>query len=139
VIARLRVLTERLESPRPRLLFRVLFTVTATSLTLLPFVRFLHSGTDMDYRTWFKAGQTVLQGGEIYPHAQIFSFMYPPTCALLLALPALFGEAALILILAALNTFAWILCIKFSRALLSQTWIENSPTAIANLIVMPFV
>jgi alpha-1,2-mannosyltransferase len=136
---RLRVLSERLETQRARLSLRVLFTVTATSLTLLPFVRFLHSGTDMDYRTWFKAGQTVLQGGEIYPHAQIFSFMYPPTCALLLALPALFGEAALILILSTLNTLAWILCINFSRALLSQTRIENPPTAIANLIVMPFV
>jgi hypothetical protein len=135
----LRVLSERLDTHRARLSLRVLFTVAATSLTLLPFVRYLHSGTDMDYRTWFEAGQTVLRSGEIYPHAQIFSFMYPPTCALLLALPALFGEAALILILSSLNTLAWILCIKFSRALLSQTWIENPPTAIANLIVMPFV
>ncbi|TMP93805.1 MAG: DUF2029 domain-containing protein, partial [Verrucomicrobia bacterium] len=139
MIARLRVLTERLESPRPRLLFRVLFIVTATTFTLLPFVRFLHSGTDMDYRTWFQAGQTVLQGGEIYPHAQIFPFMYPPTCALLLALPAFFGKAAMILILSSLNTVAWILCIRFSSALMSEQRAQNTPIVVATFIVMPFV
>ena len=139
MIARLRVLTERLESPRPRLLFRVLFIVTAITFTLLPFVRFLHSGTDMDYRTWFQAGQTVLQGGEIYPHAQIFPFMYPPTCALLLALPAFFGKAAMILILSSLNTVAWILCIRFSSALMSEQRAQNAPIVIASFIVIPFV
>ena len=139
MIARLRVLTERLESPRPRLLFRVLFIVTAITFTLLPFVRFLHSGTDMDYRTWFQAGQTVLQGGEIYPHAQIFPFMYPPTCALLLALPAFFGKAAMILILSSLNTVAWILCIRFSSALMSEQRAQNAHIVVATFIVMPFV
>ena len=139
MIARLRVLTERLESQRPRLLFRVLFIVTAITFTLLPFVRFLHSGTDMDYRTWFQAGQTVLQGGEIYPRAQIFPFMYPPTCALLLAGPAFFGEPALILILSSLNTVAWILCIRFSSALMSEQRAQNTPIVVATFIVMPFV
>jgi hypothetical protein len=139
VIARLRVVAERLESSRARLLFRVLFIATAITFTLLPFVRFLHSGTDMDYRTWFQAGQTVLQGGEIYPRVQIFPFMYPPTCALLLALPAFFGKAALILILSSLNTVAWILCIRFSSVLISEQRLQNTPVVIANLIVIPFV
>jgi glycosyl transferase family 87 len=139
VIARLRVLAERLESPRPRLLIRVLFIATAITFTFLPFVRFLHSGTDMDYRTWFQAGQTVLQGREIYPRAQIFPFMYPPTCALLLALPAFFGKAAMILILSSLNTVAWILCIRFSSVLMSEQRLQNTPIVIANLIVIPFV
>jgi hypothetical protein len=139
VIARLRILTERLESPRARLLIRVLFVTTAITYTLLPFVRFLRSGTDMDYRTWFDAGQTVLRGGEIYPRGQDFPFMYPPTCALLLALPAFFGKAALILILSSLNTMAWILCIRFSSALMSELRAQNAPIVIATLIVMPFV
>jgi hypothetical protein len=139
VIARLRILTERLESPRARLLIRVLFITTAITFTLLPFVRFLRSGTDMDYRTWFDAGQTVLRGGEIYPRGQDFPFMYPPTCALLLALPAFFGKAALILILSSLNTMAWILCIRFSSALMSELRAQNAPIVIATLIVMPFV
>ena len=75
----------------------------------------------MDYRTWFDAGRTVLRGDELYPHAQNFPFMYPPTCALLLAGPAFFGKPAMILILTSLNTMAWILCIRFSSALMSGT------------------
>jgi len=139
VIARLRVLTERLEDSRARLLIRVLFITTAITLTLLPFVRFLHSGTQMDYRTWFDAGQTVLHGSEIYPHTENFPFMYPPTCALLLAAPAFFGKPALILILSALNTMVWILCIRFSSTLISEQRAQNAPIVIANFIVIPFV
>jgi len=139
VIAPLRVLTERLEGSHARLLIRVLFLTTATTFTLLPFVRFLHSGTNMDYRNWFDAGQTVLRGSEIYPHTQNFPFMYPPTCALLLAAPAFFGKPALILILSALNTMAWILCIRFSSTLISEQRAQNAPIVIANFIVIPFV
>jgi len=139
VITWLRVLTERLERSPARLFIRGLFITTAITFTLLPFVRFLHSGTDMDYRTWADAGLTVLRGGELYPHTQNFPFMYPPTCALLLAGPALFGKPALILILASLNTVAWILCIRFSSALISEPRVQNAPVVIANFIVIPFV
>jgi hypothetical protein len=139
VITWLRAFVERLERPRAGLLIRVLFVSTAITFTFLPFVRFLHSGTDMDYRTWFDAGQTVLRGNEIYPHTQNFPFMYPPTCALLLAGPAFFGKPALILILSALNTIAWILCIRFSSALISEPRVQNALIAIANFIVIPFV
>jgi hypothetical protein len=139
VIARVRVLIERLEGSRARFLIRVLFITTATTFTLLPFVRFLHSGTQMDYRTWFDAGQTVLRGGELYPRTQDFPFMYPPTCALFLAGPAFFGKPVLILILTSLNTMAWILCIRFSSALMSEERVQNAPIVIANFIVIPFV
>jgi Glycosyltransferase family 87 len=139
VIARLRVLTERLESSRARLLIRVLFITTAITFTFLPFVRFLQSGTQMDYRTWFDAGQTVLRGAEIYPRGQNFPFMYPPTCALLLAGPAFFGKPALILILSSLNTLAWILCLRFSNALMSEQRAQNAHVVIATFIVIPFV
>src|SRR5438309_10880733 len=93
----------------------------------------------MDYRTWFDAGQTVLRGDELYPYTQNFPFMYPPTCALLLAAPAFFGKPALILILSALNTMAWILCIRFSSALMSEQRAQNAPIVIASFIVIPFV
>src|SRR5438132_5360374 len=139
MIARVRVLTERLEGSTVRLLIRVLFITTAITFTLLPFVRFLHRGTQMDYRTWFDAGQTVVRGGELYPHTQDFPFMYPPTCALLLAAPALFGKPALILILSSLNTLAWILCIRFSSALMSEQRAQNAHIVVATFIVMPFV
>ena len=139
MIARLRGLTERLEGSRARLFIRALFIATAITFTFLPFVRFLHSGTVMDYRTWFDAGRTVLRGEELYPHTQNFPFMYPPTCALLLAAPAFFGKPALILILSSLNTMAWILCIQFSSRLISEQRVQNAPVVIANFIVIPFV
>jgi len=139
VIARVRVLIERLEGSRTPFLIRVLFITTAATFTLLPFVRFLHSGTDMDYRTWFDAGQIVLRGGELYPRTQDFPFMYPPTCALLLAGPAFFGKPALILILSSLNTLAWILCLRFSSALMSEQRAQNAHIVVATFIVIPFV
>jgi hypothetical protein len=139
VIARLTGLAKRLEAPRTELFLRVLFITTATTFTLVPFIRFLRSGTDMDYRTWYQAGQTILQGGEMYPHGQAFPFMYPPTCALMLAVPAIFGKALLILILSLVNTVAWLLCIWFTSVLISEKRIQNSPIVIANFVVMPFI
>jgi len=139
VIARLAGLAKRLEAPPTRFFLRVLFITTAITFTLIPFIRFLRSGTDMDYRTWYQAGQTVLHGDGIYPHGQIFPFMYPPMCALMLAVPAFFGKAMLILILSSVNTVAWLLCISFTSALISEKRIQNSPIVIANLVVMPFV
>ena len=135
----LRGLAEWLDCPRARFLVRLLFITTALTFTLIPFIRFLRTGTDMDYRTWYQAGQTVLDGGEIFPHGEIFPFMYPPTCALMLAVPAFFGKAALILVLSSVNTVAWLLCIWFTSGLVSEKRIQNSPIVIANLIVIPFV
>jgi hypothetical protein len=139
VIICLRGLAQWPEQPRPRFFLRLLSITTPLTFTLIPFIRFLRTGTDMDYRTWYQAGQMVLQGGEIYPHGQIFPFMYPPTCALMLAVPAFFGKAMLILVLSSVNTVAWILCIRFTSVLISEKRIRNSPIVIANLIVMPFV
>jgi glycosyl transferase family 87 len=135
----LRHLVEGLERPRPRLVVRILFITTALTFTLIPFIRFFRTGTDMDYRTWYEAGQTVLHGGEIYPHGQMFPFMYPPTCALMLALPAFFGEPVLILMLSAISTTAWILCIRFTSALILEDRIQNSPIVTANLILVAVV
>jgi glycosyl transferase family 87 len=137
VIARLRIVAEWLEGPRAWLVTRILFVTTAGTFTVVPFVRFLRSGTDMDYRTWYQTGQMVLHGSEIYPHGQSFPFMYPPICALMLAVPAFFGKAALILILSVVNTVAWLLCIWFTSALTSEK--KNSPIVIASLVLMPFV
>jgi len=135
----LRVLAEGLERPRGWLLVRILFITTAVTFTVIPFIRFFRTGTDMDYRTWYEAGQTVLRGGEIYPPGQAFPFMYPPTCAMALAVPAFFGEPTLILTLSALNTVAWVLCICFIGALVLEDRIQNSPVVIANLIFIPIV
>ncbi len=135
----LHVLVKWLEQPGTRFVVRLLFITTSLTLTLIPFIRFLLRGTDMDYRIWYQAGQTILQGGDIYPHGQLFPFMYPPTCALMLAVPAFFGKPALILILSSVDTVAWLLCIRFTSALVSEQRVQESPIVMANLIVIPFV
>ncbi len=132
-------LAKWLDGPRAQLLVRILYITTPLTLTLIPFIRFFLSGTDMDYRIWYQAGQTILRGGDIYPHGQLFPFMYPPTCALMLAAPAFFGEPALIFILSSVNTVAWLLCIWFTSTLVLEPRVQNSPIVIATLIVSPFV
>ena len=138
---RLRHLAQALEKPLARRLLLGLFVAFAVTFTLVPFVRFLRSGTDMDYRTWFDAGRAVLRNGEIYPHSGVFPFMYPPACALLLAGAAAAGKPAMILILGLLNTVAWIFCIKFSVALATDES-RRFGAAIAfvsNAIVLVFI
>jgi glycosyl transferase family 87 len=117
VIRRVRAIAERLETLRMRRLLLFEFAVVASLLTLLPCLRFLHSGNATDYRVWFDAGQAVLHQRELYPSGEPFPFMYPPTCALLVTLPAACGKAAFLLILALVNSVAWILCISFSMRL----------------------
>jgi len=57
----------------------------------------------------------------------------------MLAVPAFFGKALLILILSLVNTVAWLLCIWFTSALISEKRVQNSPIVLANLVLMPFV
>jgi hypothetical protein len=68
-----------------------------------------------DYWVWFQTGQTVLQGGEIYPDRwHKFPFMYPPSCALFLAPISALGLTGLVIVLALVNAAAWIYSIVFS-------------------------
>lgn len=137
----MRHLAEGLDKPLARRLILGLFIALAVTFTLVPFVRFLRSGTDMDYRTWFDAGQAVLRKREIYPHSGVFPFMYPPACALLLAGAAATGKPAMILVLALLNTVAWIFCIKFSVALAigESRRFSTAIALISNAVVLVFI
>jgi hypothetical protein len=130
---------EQLETQPARKIVIGLFFVVATVFTFVPFIRFIRHGTDLDYRTWFDAAQAVLQHRDIYPRSDTFPFMYPPPCALALALPALFGKAAMILLLTLLSTVAWILCIRSSLALTREHRFPITVALIPNLIVLVFV
>jgi Glycosyltransferase family 87 len=138
---RLRHLAQDLEKPLSRRLILGLFIALAITFTLVPFVRFLRSGTAMDYRTWFDAGQAVLRNGEIYPHSGAFPFMYPPTCALLLAGAAAAGKPAMIFVLTLLNTVAWIFCIKFSVSLATgeSGRFGTAVVLVSNAVVLVFI
>ncbi len=134
---RIKHIAQRLERRAARIIVLALFIAAATAFTFIPFIRFLWHGTDLDYRTWFDAARAVLQHREVYPRSGVFPFMYPPTCALALALPALFGKAAMVLLLCVLNTVAWILCIRFSLVLAAER--RLAVALISNLIVIVFI
>ena len=67
------------------------------------------SGKTKDYPLWFRAGQQVLQGKDLYPSdpRAYFEFIYPPLPAVLLAIPSWFGKIPLYVGLSVLNAFAW--------------------------------
>jgi hypothetical protein len=81
-----------------------------------------------DYWVWFQTGQTVLQGGEIYPDRwHKFPFMYPPPCALFLAPISALGQTGLVIVLALVNAAAWICSIIFSVRLATGGWRRAHP------------
>jgi len=81
----------------------------------VPIWHSVHGNSTKDYWVWFQTGQTVLQGGEIYPDRwHKFPFMYPPSCALFLAPISALGLTGLVVVLALVNAAAWICSIIFS-------------------------
>jgi hypothetical protein len=96
-----------------------------------------------DYNLWYATGQTVLQGGEVYPKDphKLFPFMYPPSCAALLAVASVAGERPFVVGLTLINSAAWIAAILLAVHLAAGTdarrnrWLYIVPTA----IVLPYV
>src|SRR5437016_430147 len=81
-----------------------------------------------DYWVWYQTGQTVLQGGAIYPDRwHKFPFMYPPPCALFLAPVSALGQTGLVVVLALINAAAWICSIVFSVRLATGAWHRAHP------------
>ena len=106
--------------------FRVLLWIFGVLLLVLMIVPVLHSlrgHSTKDYSVWYQAGQTVLQGGEIYPvKPHKFPFMYPPPCALFLAPLSALGQTGLVIVLVLVNAAAWICSIIFSVRLATGEW-----------------
>lgn len=87
----------------------VFFAITIAVLAFLAINNYFR-GSTKDYAKWFLVGQTVLEGGDIYaPRGDgTFQFMYPPTAAVLFAIPSYFGELPLIIVLVLLYSVAWV-------------------------------
>jgi hypothetical protein len=98
--------------------FRILlwcFGVVLFVFALVPILHCLRGQSIKDYVVWYKAGQQVLRGGEVYPDQwHKFPFVYPPSCALFLAPISAFGKTGLVLTLVLINAAAWICSILFS-------------------------
>jgi hypothetical protein len=97
----------------------VLFVMVA-----IPVSHSIRGHSTKDYWVWYNAGQTVLQGGELYPDPRWnkFPFMYPPVCALFLAPVAALGQTGLVIVLALINAAAWVCSIIFSVRLATGKW-----------------
>ncbi|MFN2623302.1 MAG: glycosyltransferase family 87 protein [Chthoniobacterales bacterium] len=92
-----------------------IFALIVVVFVAVPILHSVRGHSTKDYWVWYQTGQTVLQGGEIYPDRwHKFPFMYPPPCALFLAPIAALGQTGLVIALALLNAAAWIWAILFS-------------------------
>jgi len=91
------------------------FGVILLVFVVVPIWHAVRGHSTKDYWVWYQTGQTVLQGGEIYPNRwHKFPFMYPPSCALFLAPLSALGPIGLVIVLALVNAAAWICAILFS-------------------------
>jgi len=93
-------------------------------LVAVPVWHSIRGHSTKDYWVWYQAGQTVLQGGELYPDPRWnkFPFMYPPACAIFLTPVAALGQTGLVIVLALINAAAWICVIIFSVRLATGEW-----------------
>src|SRR4030095_9292466 len=105
----------------------VFFAITIAVLTFLPINNYFH-GSSNDYGKWFEVGQIVIEGGDIYPKGgEEFSFMSPPTAAVLFAFPSHLGELPLIIVLVLLYSIAWIVSLTLSVFLATGTFGRDRP------------
>ena len=104
------------------------FAITIAVLAFLAINNYFR-GSTKDYGKWFLVGQTVLEGGDIYaPRGDgTFQFMYPPTAAVLFAIPSYFGELPLIIVLVLLYSVAWVASSLLSVLLATGTAARAQP------------
>jgi hypothetical protein len=100
-----------------------IFGIILLAFVVVPIWHSLRGHSTKDYWVWYQTGQTVLQGGDIYPDQwHKFPFMYPPPCALFLAPVSALGQTGLVIVLAVVNAAAWICSIIFSVRLATGEW-----------------
>jgi hypothetical protein len=112
-----------INGPAARRIVLWIFGFVLLVLVTVPIWHSIRGHSTKDYWVWYQTGQTVLQGGEIYPDRwHKFPFMYPPPCALFLAPIAALGQTGLVIALALVEAAAWISAIFFSARLATGEW-----------------
>lgn len=95
------------------------FVALIATCTIAGFVvNWLHwDKGNKDYTTWYDAGHKFMTGGDLYtgdvnskPGADTFEFMYPPSCALLLAPICVAGLQPMAAVMVLVNSAAWAFC-----------------------------
>ncbi len=123
----------RLNSPSGLRVLVSIFFVVAFAFSLWPVTRCLREQSVFDYRLWYETGRHVLEGGDIYVlRFREYDFIYPPTAALLLAVPSLLGQCGLVALLVVINSIAWFLCGRWSARL--ATGEQAKPNALLYLL-----
>src|SRR5208337_3991655 len=88
----------------------VALAVAMVLFSVFPVANFLLGRFAMDYDLWYLTAQNYLHHQPIYPSSGQFDFIYPPSAAAMLALPAILGRPVFIFALIALNSLAWMAC-----------------------------
>jgi hypothetical protein len=109
----------RLNSPAGLRRLISIFIGIAFVFSVWPLLRCLRGQTMIDYRTWYEAGRNVLTGHEIYflRTSSEYDFIYPPACALFLAVASVLGQCGFVFVLVAINTIAWFVSARLSAKL----------------------
>jgi hypothetical protein len=109
----------RLNSPTGVRLLTEIFIGIAFVFSVLPLLRCFRGQNMIDYRAWYEAGRNVLAGNEIYflRDSSEYDFIYPPACALFLAVASVLGQCGFILVLVVINTIAWFVSARLSAQL----------------------
>jgi hypothetical protein len=134
--------SENLEAMRLFKPLVVFFAITISILAFLPINNYFRGSTN-DYAKWFRVGQAVLDGGDIYaPRGDgTFQFMYPPAAAALFAIPSYLGELPLIIFLVLLYSVAWIASLLLSVFLATGAAWRNDPLLyfVPGVCCLPYV
>ncbi len=91
-----------------------------------------------DYRLWFKTGQAILNGRELYQPGN-FDFLYLPFSAILLAPLTIFGKPVMYTVLALINMAAWALTIEFTGRLCSFAPVSRVTVWLPSLLLIPLI
>ncbi|WP_422927634.1 glycosyltransferase 87 family protein [Singulisphaera sp. PoT] len=128
--------------PKTYLQIFALFGVLAIIFSIAPASHVLKGKKNKDYPLWYETGRKVVEGKDIYPKDhRPFPFMYPPSCAAMLAMATFAGEVPFVFGLIVLNTAAWLTCILLSVYLATGHAWRQHPLLylVPSLCVIPFV
>lgn len=124
---------------------RILLVAAMFFFSFAPALRtFRRYPFNKDYILWYYTGRAVVDGHVLYPDpggSKAFPFMYPPSCAAMLALGSLLGQPAFVIGLEVINSIAWAAAILLALRLTTgrirgmHPLIYLAPT----ICVLPFV
>ncbi|MFI5143178.1 MAG: glycosyltransferase 87 family protein, partial [Thermoanaerobaculales bacterium] len=101
--------------------------VAMVLFSVFPVANFLLGRFAMDYDLWYFTAQNFLHHRPIYPTGTELSFIYPPSAAAMLAVPAALGRPLFILALVALNSLAWASCANLTVWLVTSRSTRQHP------------